>query len=117
MNEDNLDPAQPDRNSNISSRSIDSTSRKPVYQQIRVYIKNAKFTPSGRLFNSKADIYAEMIIDGNPSRKTEIAKRTWTPMWNEYFDIDNSYIENRISHLRPTFVQIRHSTGTMFDIY
>lgn len=28
-----------------------------------------------------------MIIDGNPSRKTEIIRKTWTPSWNENFDM------------------------------
>ena len=41
----------------------------------------------GGFFNNKADIYAEMIIDGNPSRKTEIIRKTWAPNWNENFDM------------------------------
>ena len=58
-----------------------------TFQQIRVNIKCARFTPNGGLFNTKADIYAEMIIDGNPSRKTEIIKKTWSPTWDEKFDV------------------------------
>lgn len=57
------------------------------FNYLFILVKNAKFTPSGRLFNTKANIYAEMIIDGNPSRKTEIVKKTWSPVWNEYFDV------------------------------
>ncbi|CAF0806628.1 unnamed protein product [Brachionus calyciflorus] len=88
MNGENLDNGHLDHNSTSPSGSNNSPNRKPpTYQQIRVHIKGARFTPSGGLFNSKADIYAEMIIDGNPSRKTELARRTWTPVWNEYFDV------------------------------
>ncbi len=52
-----------------------------------IKVKGAKFTPHGGIFNTKADIYAEVIIDGNPSRKTEIARKTWSPEWNENFDM------------------------------
>jgi Ca2+-dependent lipid-binding protein len=52
-------------------------------------VKCARFTPVGGFFNNKADIYAEMIIDGNPSRKTEIIRKTWSPVWNENFDMYN----------------------------
>lgn len=37
-----------------------------------------------------------MMVDGNPSRKTEIIRKTWTPSWNENFDVlvtANSRIE------------------------
>jgi atrophin-1 interacting protein 5 (WW domain-containing E3 ubiquitin protein ligase 1) len=53
----------------------------------------------GGIFNQKADLYAEIITDGNPSRKTEIARKTWTPQWNENFDIlvtPTSRIEFRV---------------------
>jgi hypothetical protein len=50
-------------------------------------VKSARFIPTGRLFNTKGDIYVEMIIDGNPARKTEIMRKTWTPQWNENFDV------------------------------
>lgn len=59
----------------------------PQLQQIKVKIKAARFTPTGGIFNSKADIYIEMIVDGTPSRKTEIARKTWSPEWNEDFDM------------------------------
>ena len=49
-------------------------------------VKSARFTPVGGIFNAKADIYVELIVDGSPSRRTEIARRTWTPVWNETFD-------------------------------
>lgn len=49
-------------------------------------VKNARFTPSGGIFNQKADIYIEMIIDEQPPRKSAIAKKTWSPEWNEIFD-------------------------------
>ena len=50
-------------------------------------VKSANFIPSGGIFNAKGDIYVEMIIDGTPSRKTEIAHKTWSPEWNETFDM------------------------------
>lgn len=85
--------------SSTSTNTDNGTNRKSTtFQQIRVSIKGARFTPNGGLFNSKADIYAEMIIDGNPSRKTEIIRKTWAPVWNENFDIlvtPNSRIEFR----------------------
>jgi hypothetical protein len=76
--------------SSTSSSSIGNSANSiatTTFQQIRVNIKCARFTPSGGLLNAKGDIYVEMIIDGNPSRKTEIAKKTWSPVWNENFDI------------------------------
>jgi len=72
---------------NATTSSNPSTNLTTTFQQIRVNIKCARFTPNGGLFNTKGDIYVEMIIDGNPSRKTEIAKKTWSPVWNENFDI------------------------------
>ena len=74
--------SNPSTSSNASTTTLTTT-----FQQIRVNIKCARFTPNGGLFNTKGDIYVEMIIDGNPSRKTEIAKKTWSPVWNENFDI------------------------------
>ena len=71
---------------NPSAETKHSSNTAPL-QQIRVNIKCARFTPNGGLFNTKADIYVEMIIDGSPSRKTEIARKTWTPAWNENFDV------------------------------
>ena len=56
-------------------------------QQVKLRVKSARFTPSGGLFNSKADIYVELSVDGAPSRKTEISKKTWQPEWNEDFDM------------------------------
>lgn len=84
----------------ISPTAPGSVSRKPpTFQQIRINIKCAKLTPMGGLFNQKADLYAEIITDGNPSRKTEIARKTWSPLWNENFDIlvtPTSRIEFRV---------------------
>jgi Ca2+-dependent lipid-binding protein len=70
-----------------SSSNPTTTSTTTTFQQIRVNIKGARFTPNGGIFNTKGDIYVEMIIDGHPSRKTEIARKTWSPVWDEKFDI------------------------------
>ena len=70
-----------------TSSSNPTTSTTTTFQQIRVNIKCARFTPNGGIFNTKGDIYVEMIIDGHPSRKTEIARKTWSPVWDEKFDI------------------------------
>lgn len=82
------------------SRAAQGSVRKPpTFQQIRINIKSAKLTPMGGLFNQKADLYAEIITDGNPSRKTEIARKSWSPQWNENFDIlvtPTSRIEFRV---------------------
>ncbi len=51
------------------------------------------------MFHTKPDVYAQLIIDDNPTRKTEIVHKTWQPIWNEYFDIlvtPNSRLEFRI---------------------
>lgn len=98
---------------NLNASSSSSTppsqltlSRKsPTFQQIRINIKCARLTPSGGIFNTKADLYAEIITDGNPSRKTEMIRKTWSPQWNENFDIlvtPTSRIEFRIFN-RQTF--------------
>ena len=52
-----------------------------------ILVISANIVPVGGIFNSKGDIYVEMIIDGAPSRKTEIAPKTWEPKWNETFDM------------------------------
>jgi hypothetical protein len=52
-----------------------------------IKVKSANFVPAGGIFNTKGDIYVEMIIDGTPSRKTEIVHKTWSPEWNETFDM------------------------------
>ena len=70
-----------------TSSSNPTTGATTTFQQIRVNIKCARFTPNGGIFNTKGDIYVEMIIDGHPSRKTEIARKTWSPVWDEKFDI------------------------------
>lgn len=105
----NLNVALGSVNLNASSSSSTSQltlSRKsPTFQQIRIKIKCARLTPSGGIFNNKADLYAEIITDGNPSRKTEMIRKTWSPQWNENFDIlvtPTSRIEFRIFN-RQTF--------------
>ena len=50
-------------------------------------VSNAKLTVSGGLFSSKADPYLQLSVDGQPPRKTEVAKKTWNPAWNEHFTV------------------------------
>ena len=35
----------------------------------------------------KSDHYAELIVDGEPPRKTEIARKTQEPKWDELFTV------------------------------
>ena len=58
-----------------------------IFSFVLILVKQARFPPNGGFFNTKADIYAEMVVDGNPSRKTEIIRKTWMPVWNEVFDM------------------------------
>ena len=88
-----------------------------TFQQIRVNIKCARFTPNGGLFNTKGDIYVEMIIDGSPSRKTEIAKKTWTPVWNENFDILITPLSRKFTFMLLTCVIKRIATGECNNLY
>lgn len=88
-----------DFNDKATTSSNNNARRTPTFQQIRINIKCARLTPHGGLFNNKADLYAEIITDGSPSRKTEIARKTWSPQWNENFDIlvtPTSRIEFRV---------------------
>jgi Ca2+-dependent lipid-binding protein, contains C2 domain len=35
----------------------------------------------------KSDHYAELIVDGEPPRKTEIIRKTQEPKWDEIFTV------------------------------
>ena len=50
-------------------------------------VSSAKLNSHGGVFSSKADPYLELSVDGQPPRKTEIIKKTWTPTWNEHFTV------------------------------
>ena len=50
-------------------------------------VQSSKLTSVGGLFSSKPDPYLELIVDSQPPRKTEIAKKTTTPKWDEHFTV------------------------------
>lgn len=82
-----------------STSATANTRKPPTFQQIRINIKCARLTPLSGIFNNKAALYAEIMTDGNPSRKTEIVRKSWSPQWNENFDIlvtPTSRIEFRV---------------------
>lgn len=37
------------------------------------------------LFLAKGDPYAKVVVDSQPPKKTEPARKTWEPIWNESF--------------------------------
>lgn len=59
----------------------------PQYSQLQVTICGAKLRSVGGVFSSKADPYLELSVDGQPPRKTEVSKKTWSPSWNEHFTV------------------------------
>ncbi|ELT92881.1 hypothetical protein CAPTEDRAFT_225074 [Capitella teleta] len=58
-----------------------------LVQSILLGVSAAKLNSHGGVFSSKADPYLELSVDGQPPRKTEIIKKTWTPTWNEHFTV------------------------------
>ncbi len=82
-----------------TGNNLNNARKTTNFQQIRINIKCARLTPLSGIFNNKAALYAEIITDGNPSRKTEIVRKSWSPQWNENFDIlvtPTSRIEFRV---------------------
>ncbi|XP_070575798.1 NEDD4-like E3 ubiquitin-protein ligase WWP1 isoform X2 [Ptychodera flava] len=60
----------------------------PAFSQLVVTAASAKLKDSsGSWFSGKPDPYVEVIVDGQPPRKTEVVKKTWTPQWNEHFTV------------------------------
>lgn len=57
------------------------------FSQLQVTIKSSKLTTVGGLVPSKPDPFAEISVDGQPPRKTEILKKTLTPKWDEDFTL------------------------------
>ncbi|XP_076448930.1 NEDD4-like E3 ubiquitin-protein ligase WWP2 [Babylonia areolata] len=55
--------------------------------QLQITILSAKLTAVGGLFSSKPDPYLELVVDGQPPRKTEVVKKTTTPKWEEHFTV------------------------------
>lgn len=54
--------------------------------QLTLTINNAKLKETGGIF-TKGDPFAEVIVDNAPARKTELAKGTWEPVWNQKFPL------------------------------
>ncbi|KAL8612403.1 hypothetical protein ACOMHN_008388 [Nucella lapillus] len=55
--------------------------------QLQVTVVSAKLTSVGGLFSSKPDPYLELIVDGQPPRKTEVIRKSTTPKWDEHFTV------------------------------
>jgi Ca2+-dependent lipid-binding protein len=50
-------------------------------------VKSSKLSTVGGLVPSKPDPFAEISVDGQPPRKTDILKKTLTPKWDEDFTL------------------------------
>ena len=52
-----------------------------------VYHRDSKTIHSRTFFHSagKVDPYAELVVDGQPPRKTDVVRKTWEPKWMEDF--------------------------------
>ncbi|XP_033625992.1 NEDD4-like E3 ubiquitin-protein ligase WWP1 [Asterias rubens] len=59
----------------------------PTLSQLVVTIRSADLKDTNNSFFSKGDPYVEMTVDGQPPRKTEVVKKTWTPSWDEHFTV------------------------------
>lgn len=62
-------------------------SSNPTLSQLQVTIQSAKLTQVGGLFSTRPDPYLELIVDGQPPRKTEVVRKTTTPKWDEHFTV------------------------------
>ncbi|XP_021379253.1 NEDD4-like E3 ubiquitin-protein ligase WWP1 isoform X2 [Mizuhopecten yessoensis] len=57
------------------------------FSQLQVTVQSAKITASSGLLASKPDTFAEVSVDGQPPRKTDVSKKTSTPKWEEDFTL------------------------------
>lgn len=48
-------------------------------------VTTAEITNTAALFSSKPDAYVELTLDGQAARRTEIAKKTCSPKWDDVF--------------------------------
>lgn len=56
--------------------------------QLQCKVISAKLTNNGgNWLSSKGDHYAELIVDGEPPRKTEVLRKTHDPKWDEIFTV------------------------------
>ncbi|BFZ19909.1 hypothetical protein BsWGS_22948 [Bradybaena similaris] len=59
----------------------------PQLSQLIVTVSSAKLSTSGSLFSSKPDPYLEVSVDGQPPRKTDVCRKTYSPKWDENFTV------------------------------
>lgn len=52
-----------------------------------ILVSGAKLQGHGGVFQSKPDLFAEVSVDGQTPRKTEVQKKTQNPTWNEDFTV------------------------------
>lgn len=57
------------------------------FSQLQVTVLSSKLSTVGGLVPSKPDPYAEISVDSQPPRKTDILKKTLTPKWDEDFTL------------------------------
>lgn len=58
------------------------------FYQLHCKINAAKLKDAGSgWFAGKGDPYAELVVDGQPPRKTDVVRKTWEPRWMEDFTI------------------------------
>lgn len=70
--------------------SADASAR-PKFYQLNCKVVSAKLISnaagSGWFSGGKGDHYAEILVDGEPPRRTEVIKKTLEPKWGELFTI------------------------------
>lgn len=54
---------------------------------LHVLVSGAKIQGHSGVFQSKPDLFAEISVDGQTPRKTEVQKKTQNPTWNEDFTV------------------------------
>jgi len=52
-----------------------------------ILVSGAKIHGHGGVFQSKPDQFAEISVDGQAPRKTEVQRKTQNPTWNEDFTV------------------------------
>lgn len=57
------------------------------FSQLQVTVQSAKITASSGLLSSKPDTFVEISVDSQPPRKTDVAKKTSAPKWEEDFTL------------------------------
>lgn len=64
-----------------------SASSTPQFSQLNVTVQSAKLSTSGGLFSGHPDTFLELSVDQQPSRKTEVYKKSTSPKWDEHFTV------------------------------